>query len=108
MVNNLGGLSVLETSVVVGETVRQLRCRGLRISRLMTGTFLSSLDGPGFSISLLALDGEIRELLDSPTDAPAWPHDVAVLDDHSPSHQITPAVLKPSGSAHPSNYEGNG
>ncbi|KAF4343892.1 dihydroxyacetone kinase 2 [Fusarium beomiforme] len=76
MVNNLGGLSVLELGVVADELVRQLVKRSIQIERSLVGSFVSSLDGPGFSVTLLSLDDELMELLDAPTTAPAWPRSI--------------------------------
>ncbi|KAI5462840.1 Dak1 domain-containing protein, partial [Mariannaea sp. PMI_226] len=76
MVNNLGGLSVLELGVIADEVVRQLGERQIHIDRSLVGTFVTSLDGPGFSISLLQLDDELTHLLDEPTTAPAWPRSI--------------------------------
>nr|RBQ94990.1 hypothetical protein FVER53263_10244 [Fusarium verticillioides] len=76
MVNNLGGLSVLEIGVVADEVVRQLVKRSIHIERSLVGTFITSLDGPGFSVTLLSLDDELRDLLDAPTTAPAWPRSI--------------------------------
>ncbi|KAF4960649.1 hypothetical protein FGADI_818 [Fusarium gaditjirri] len=76
MVNNLGGLSVLEISVVADEVVKQLVERGIHVERSLVGTFVTSLDSPGFSITLLSLDNELTELLDAPTTAPAWPRSI--------------------------------
>ncbi|KAF4951148.1 hypothetical protein FSARC_12994 [Fusarium sarcochroum] len=76
MVNNLGGLSVLELGVVADEVVKQLGTRNIQIERSLVGTFVTSLDGPGFSVTLLSLDDELRELLDAPTTAPAWPRSI--------------------------------
>lgn len=73
MVNNLGGLGVLELNVIAEETNQQLSLRGLRVTRLIVGTFLTSLDGPGFSLTLLELDDELKILFDAPCSAPAWP-----------------------------------
>jgi hypothetical protein len=39
----------------------------------MFGTFVTALDGPGFSVTLLGLDDELLPLLDAPTTAPGWP-----------------------------------
>jgi dihydroxyacetone kinase len=78
MVNNLGGLSVLELSVIAEEVLRQLDARGVEVARSMSGTFVSSLDGPGFSVTLLGLDDELMPLLDAPTAAPAWPRTMSL------------------------------
>ncbi|KAF4459370.1 Dihydroxyacetone kinase 2 [Fusarium albosuccineum] len=100
MVNNLGGLSVLELGVVTDEVVQQLGKRDIKIARSLVGTFVTSLDGPGFSVTLLELDEELEELLDAPTTAPAWPRSIHgwATDAESVSKretQITPA--KPNG-----------
>ncbi|KAF5712548.1 DAK2-dihydroxyacetone kinase [Fusarium globosum] len=76
MVNNLGGLSVLEIGVVADEVVKQLAQRNIHIERSLVGTFITSLDGPGFSVTLLSLDDELTDLLDAPTTAPAWPRSI--------------------------------
>ncbi|RHZ59806.1 uncharacterized protein CDV56_106745 [Aspergillus thermomutatus] len=73
MVNNLGGLSILELNVIADELACQLRHENFRIKRIVSGTFVPSLDAPGFSVTLLGLDEEIDELLGAPTTAPAWP-----------------------------------
>jgi dihydroxyacetone kinase len=66
----------LEISVVADEVVKQLVERGIHIERSLVGTFVTSLDGPGFSVTLLSLDDELTELLDAPTTAPAWPRSI--------------------------------
>jgi dihydroxyacetone kinase len=76
MVNNLGGLSLLELGVVADEVVRQVGDRGIKIERSLAGTFVTSLDGPGFSVTVLQLDDGLVELLDAPTTAPAWPRTI--------------------------------
>ena len=76
MVNNLGGLSVLELGIVADEVVSQLIQKDVKIERSLVGTFVTSLDGPGFSVTLLSLDDELTGLLDAPTTAPAWPRSI--------------------------------
>ncbi|KAM5346820.1 hypothetical protein ACJ41O_009825 [Fusarium nematophilum] len=72
MVNNLGSLSVLELSAIATTVIRRLKHRGVEPSRVYSGTFMTSLNGPGFSITLLRADGEIIQYLDAPTAAPGW------------------------------------
>lgn len=76
LVNNLGGLSLLELNVILDETIRQATGAGLKIQYTLADSLVSSLDGPGFSITLLKLDEEIEGLLQASTDAPAWPRNV--------------------------------
>lgn len=53
LVNNLGGLSVLELGGITTEVVKQLEKWGIRPVRILSGTYMTSLNGAGFSISLL-------------------------------------------------------
>ncbi|TFK51620.1 dihydroxyacetone kinase [Heliocybe sulcata] len=81
MVNNLGGVSDLEMCAVVGEAVKGLQGKGVKVHRVLSGSFMSSLNMPGFSITLLLLPPAgsaspstdlILSLLDSPASAPGW------------------------------------
>ncbi|KIY51925.1 dihydroxyacetone kinase [Fistulina hepatica ATCC 64428] len=81
LVNNLGGLSELELAGVVGATRSELDKRGFVLRRVLSGTFMTSLNMPGFSLTLLLLPGPndqgpsadtVLELLDAPTSAPGW------------------------------------
>jgi hypothetical protein len=74
MVNNFGGLSVLELNVIAEEVVKQLSSCNVEIRRTLVGTFVTSLDGPGFSVTVFGLDDGIEELLNEQTTAPAWPN----------------------------------
>ncbi|KAF4435739.1 DAK2-Dihydroxyacetone kinase [Fusarium austroafricanum] len=100
MVNNLGGLSILELGVVANEVVKQLGARDIQIERSLVGAFVTSLDGPGFSITLLLLDTELTELLDAPTTAPAWPrsiHGWATDSESVSKRETTVAAVKANG-----------
>ena len=44
------------------------------VERVYAGTFLSSLDMAGISISVLGVNDEWLRWLDAPTTAPAWPN----------------------------------
>lgn len=74
MINNLGGLSVLELNVIAEEVTTQLLATGISIHRVLIGTFVTTLDGPGFSVTLLKLQPGFEELLNGTTNAPAWPN----------------------------------
>lgn len=77
MVNNLGGTSNFEMSILTNSVVKQLegeefgRCS---VSRLYVGSFMTSFDMQGASISIVSLSksGHLCELLDDDTDAIAW------------------------------------
>jgi hypothetical protein len=76
LVNNLGGLSLLELNAILDEVIRQVADAGLQIQYALADSLLSSLDGPGFSITLFKLDEEIEGFLQASTDAPSWPRNV--------------------------------
>ena len=79
-VNNLGGVSMLELAGVTAEASLQLeRDWGLKPVRTISGTFLTSLNGMGFSLSILRIvdtklghGKSMLELLDLPSEAVGW------------------------------------
>ncbi|KAF3171246.1 hypothetical protein EYR41_009492 [Orbilia oligospora] len=75
LINNLGGLSILELNVIAQEVLTQLSNvpQQFTISRKYIGSFMTSLDGPGFSITILKHDDEVLGLLDEQTEVQAWP-----------------------------------
>lgn len=95
LVNNLGGTSVLELGAIVTEVVQQLRDDyNISPARVVTGTFMTSLNGPGFSISLMnvldtGLDTSMLSLLDDPCEASGW-----TAKRFSPADQAVNGTLK--------------
>jgi triose/dihydroxyacetone kinase / FAD-AMP lyase (cyclizing) len=73
MVNNLGATTEMELAIVARHAVPYLESRGFSVERVYAGTFLSSLDMAGVSISVLGVNDERLRWLDAPTTAPAWP-----------------------------------
>ncbi len=73
LVNGLGATPQMELSIVLRDAFESLNRRSLIVERAWAGTFLSALDMPGCSISLLRLDDEMLALLDADTEAHAWP-----------------------------------
>jgi triose/dihydroxyacetone kinase / FAD-AMP lyase (cyclizing) len=74
MINNLGATTQMELGVVARHTAMFLEKGEFTVERIYSGTFLSSLDMAGISISLLGVSDEWLQFLDSPTTAPAWPN----------------------------------
>ncbi|KAI5367554.1 Putative DhaK domain, DhaL domain, dihydroxyacetone kinase, DhaL domain superfamily [Septoria linicola] len=78
LINNLGGVSVLEMGGIVTEVVNQLDSDyGIKPVRILAGTFMTSLNGLGFSISILktidlGVGKSVLELLDAPSEAAGW------------------------------------
>ena len=72
MVNNLGGTSNFEMSILANSVVKLLENKGCTVSRLYVGAFMTAFDMQGASVSILALDSKLSELLDKDSDASAW------------------------------------
>jgi len=80
LVNNLGGVSMLELGGITDEVVKQLKDDyGIEPVRILAGTYMTSLNGMGFSISLLKLQDtglghgkSMLELLDAPAESTGW------------------------------------
>lgn len=78
LVNGLGGTPPMELAIVARRAFALLRERGLVVERAWAGEFLTALEMPGCSLSVLKLDDERLALLDAPAAAPAWPGGGAV------------------------------
>jgi len=74
LINNLGATTEMELAIVARHATLFLDRSGFTVERLYAGTFLSSLDMAGISISVLGLNDEWLRWLDTPTTAPAWPN----------------------------------
>ena len=74
MVNNLGATTEMEIAIVARHAVPFLESKSYTVERIYAGTFLSSLDMAGISISVLGINDERLGWLDAPTTAPAWPN----------------------------------
>jgi triose/dihydroxyacetone kinase / FAD-AMP lyase (cyclizing) len=74
MVNNLGATTEMELAIVARHAASFLAGKGLTVERIYAGTFLSSLDMAGISISVLGLNEDRLRWLDASTTAPAWPN----------------------------------
>jgi dihydroxyacetone kinase len=72
LVNGLGGTPPMELAIVARHAMAWLRTRGVVVERVFSGTYLSALEMPGCSLSVLPVDDARLVLLDAPTDAPAW------------------------------------
>lgn len=74
MVNNLGATTEMELAIIARHVVPVLERAGCIVERLYAGTFLSSLDMAGISISILGVNDDRLRWLDRDTTAPAWPN----------------------------------
>jgi triose/dihydroxyacetone kinase / FAD-AMP lyase (cyclizing) len=92
MVNNLGASTEMELAIVARHAASFLAVKGLTVERIYAGTFLSSLDMAGISISVLGLNEDRLRWLDVATTAPAWPNAAK----QRPGNPETPVALEVS------------
>jgi phosphoenolpyruvate---glycerone phosphotransferase subunit DhaK len=65
-VNGMGGTPQIELYLLYGEVERALRERGLVPARRLVGSYITSLEMAGASLTLLTLDDELTALWDAP------------------------------------------
>ena len=100
LVNNLGGVSMLELGGITDEVVKQLKDDyGIEPVRILAGTYMTSLNGMGFSISLLKLQDtglghgkSMLELLDAPAESTGWSAAVNTNTWESKSALVEPKI----------------
>jgi len=69
-VNGMGGTPLMELYVIFNDLHELLDGRGITVARNLVGSYITSLDMAGCSITLLRLDDELTELWDAPVDTP--------------------------------------
>ena len=72
MINGLGGTPLMELYVLYNEVEKILTAKGIKIYRGMAGNYMTTLEMPGCSVSLLKLDDELKQLLDAPCNTMGW------------------------------------
>ncbi|XP_026659968.1 putative 3,4-dihydroxy-2-butanone kinase isoform X2 [Phoenix dactylifera] len=73
MINGLGATTIMELMIAAQKAVPELQLEhGLAVDRVYTGSFMTSLDMAGFSITVMKSDPTILQHLDAPTKAPYW------------------------------------
>lgn len=71
LVNGAGGTPLMELFIVNNKVHDYLAEKGIKIYKTLVGNYMTSLEMSGFSITLLRLDTELKELLDAKADTPA-------------------------------------
>ncbi|WP_069804051.1 dihydroxyacetone kinase subunit DhaK [Thermogemmatispora onikobensis] len=70
-VNGMGGTPLIELYVVARELARILKGRNITIARSLVGSYITSLEMAGCSITLLRVDDEMLRYWDAPVLTPA-------------------------------------
>lgn len=72
IINGLASTPLMELYIVNNKVNKLLSELGINIYKTFVGEYMTSLEMAGFSISVLKLDSELKELLDAPADTPAF------------------------------------
>lgn len=72
LVNGAGGTPPYELAIVSNRVHDVLASRGITVVQSYMGSYMTSLEMRGFSISVLRLDEELEHLLAAPAHAVAW------------------------------------
>jgi len=71
MVNGLGATPLMELYILNNEVEKILTSKGVKIHKAFVGNYMTALEMAGCSLTLMKLDGELKELLDAPCSTPA-------------------------------------
>jgi dihydroxyacetone kinase len=72
LVNGFGATPLMELYLFSYSTLSELNAAGIKVHRVFTGNYMTSLDMAGASVSVLKLDGELKKLVDAESNAPAF------------------------------------
>ncbi len=72
LINGLGGTPHLELYICYRKVKKMLDERKIKVGRSYVGEFFTGLEMAGFSVTLLKLDDELKELLAAPADTPYY------------------------------------
>ena len=112
LVNNLGGVSVLEMGGITTEVVSQLHNKwNVQPVRILSGTYMTSLNGLGFSISLLNVVNtdiggpSMVQLLDAPSEVTGWSAPIQKATWEAKNQAVLTAGAKDSEQTKPSDLK---
>lgn len=72
MINGSGATPLMELFIINNHVADILAEKGIKVYKTLVGNYMTSIEMAGFSISLLRLDDEMKELLDAKADTPAF------------------------------------
>ncbi|MFT0761756.1 dihydroxyacetone kinase subunit DhaK [Scrofimicrobium sp. R131] len=72
LVNGMGGTPESELFIVFRKVAELLDRDEIVLARPMVGNYVTSLEMPGCSVTLLRVDDEMLDLFDAPAHTPAW------------------------------------
>jgi dihydroxyacetone kinase-like protein len=72
LINGLGGTPQIELYICYRKVRKMLDEREIKVGRSYVGEFFTGLEMAGFSVTLMRLDEELKELLKAPADTPYY------------------------------------
>ncbi|MQA32168.1 dihydroxyacetone kinase subunit DhaK [Modestobacter roseus] len=69
--NGMGGTPLIELYLMFGEVVQVLEKAGVQVARSLVGSYMTSLEMAGCSVTLLRVDDDLLRLWDAPVRTPA-------------------------------------
>jgi dihydroxyacetone kinase-like protein len=66
LVSGLGATPVMELYVLYDEVEKILAAEGIKVHRSYVGNYFTSLEMAGATLTVMKLDGELKELMDMP------------------------------------------
>lgn len=69
--NGMGGTPLIELYLMYNEVTKILSGRGVKVSRRLIGSYITSLEMAGCSVTLVKMDDELTRLWDAPVKTPA-------------------------------------
>ena len=70
--NGMGGTPISELYICFRALAALLKKDGIEIARQLVGNYVTSLEMPGVSVTLMRGDDELLELFDAPVNTVAW------------------------------------
>ena len=71
LVNGMGATPLMELYIINNFVQDYLAQAGVKVYDTMVGNYMTSIEMAGFSLTLLRLDDELKQLYDAPADTPA-------------------------------------
>ncbi len=72
LVNGSGGTPLMELYLINNHIHDVLNAKGIKIYKTLVGNYMTSIEQEGFSLTLLKLDEQLKELLNAPVDTVAY------------------------------------
>ena len=72
MINSSGATPLMELFIINNRVADVLAEKGVKVYKTFVGEYMTSIEMACFSISLLKLDGQLKQLLDAHADTPAF------------------------------------